>query len=316
MAVGEVPEKQMANAAVRSGWGLLWRRQRILWWVWLVNLALAWLASGPLNARWRAVLDHSLAADQLLHGFNLARYIELTSLPQIGFGSAFSSFPLAGGLFFLFMLFMTGGILQEYASGHKLASGEFFQASGAFFWRFVRLLLMMLIVLLPIAALAAAIRKWSGQLSSDSPRETLGFWVDVVGFACLFLLAICVRLWFDMAQVHAVVSGERSSFRAAGRALRLTWSSLGSLLVVYLAPSVVAWIASALILLLWTLVPGHLVAVTFLLGQLWMLVLLGTRLWQRGGEVGWYQSRFAAPAESVAAPAAELPLASPPLSNA
>jgi len=301
----------MARGALRTGWRLLWQRQRILWWVLVVNLAVAWMASGPLNARWRAVLDHSLVSDQLLHGFNFARYIELTSLPQIGFGSAVPSLTQAAALFFLFMLFITGGILHDYASDHKLSTGEFFQASGAFFWRLVRLLIMMMIVLVPVALLASAIKKWSGHLSSDSPSEMLGFWVDVAGFLFVLFLAICIRIWFDIAQVHAVITGERASSRALGRALRMTATNFGSLFVIYLVPSAVAWIASALIILLWTRLPAHLLAATFVLGELWMLIWLATRLWQRGGEVGWYQFNFAVPTPTVA-PTIEVPVAPPP----
>ena len=43
------------------------------------------------------------------------------------------------------MLFVTGGILTVYREDRKLKTGEFFGASGAFFWRFVRLALLSLI---------------------------------------------------------------------------------------------------------------------------------------------------------------------------
>jgi hypothetical protein len=301
----------MAHGALRAGWRVLWLRQRILWWVFAVNVAVAWAASAPLNARWRPVLDHSLAADQLFHGFNLPRYIELTSLPQIGFGSAVPSLTLAAAMFFAFMLFITGGILHDYASDHKLSTGEFFHAAGAFVWRFVRLLVMMLIVLAPVAMAAAGINKWSGHLSSDSPRERLGFWVDVAGLALVLFVAICIRIWFDIAQVHAVITGERASSRAAGRALRITWVNFGRLFTIYIVPSVLAWTGSTLIILVWTRVPGHLVSATLVLGELWMLIWLAARLWQRAGEVCWYQSNVGAPPQPAADSAVEVAVAQP-----
>jgi hypothetical protein len=303
----------MGNTALKSGWRLLWLRQRILWWLFVVNLALAWMAAGPLNRRWQGILDHSLAADRLYRGFDVARYIELTSMPQIGFGSAAGPSLHSAVLFLLFMLFVTGGILQDYASGHKLSTAEFFQAAGAFFWRFVRLLVMTVVVLVPVGLLGAAVNRASGRLSSDASPEKLGFWVDVIGFAIVLFLAICVRLWFDMAQVHAVVTGERAMSRAAGRSLRMTWRNFGPLFALYIVPSVAAWIGSALIIAIWTRVPGRLPGVTFLLGEVWMALWLATRLWQRAGEVAWYQRSHAAqPLETPPLPAVTVPVAPPP----
>jgi hypothetical protein len=303
----------MANGAVKTGWRLLWLRQRILWWLFVVNLALAWLAAGPLNSRWKGVLDHSPAADQLYRGFEATRYLELTSLPQIGFGSAAGPALHAALIFLVFMLFVSGGILQDYASDHKLSTAEFFQAAGAFFWRFLRLLVMTVIVLAPVAFLGSAINKWSGRLSRDAAPERLGFWVDVVGFAVVLFLAIAVRLWFDIAQVHAVVTGERSMGRAAGRALRVTWKNFGALFALYMVPSLVAWIGSAIVIAIWTRVPGRLPGLTFLLGELWMVLWLATRLWQRASETAWYQRDFAARhLEEPGHPSITVPFAPPP----
>jgi hypothetical protein len=37
------------------------------------------------------------------------------------------------------MILVTGGILETYRQDRRLNTGDFFAASGAFFWRFVRL---------------------------------------------------------------------------------------------------------------------------------------------------------------------------------
>ena len=43
------------------------------------------------------------------------------------------------------MLFVSGGILESYREDRRLTAGEFFAASGAFFWRFVRLALLSIV---------------------------------------------------------------------------------------------------------------------------------------------------------------------------
>ncbi|HYL97225.1 MAG TPA: hypothetical protein VET69_15570 [Terriglobales bacterium] len=279
----------MEKSFLSDGFSRVWRHQRILWWLFVVNLVLGHLSVFGMVSRWSGVLDHSLAADQLYHGFNLGRYIELGMQPGIGFGSAAPGIMAFAIISFLFILFVTGGILEAYRSPYKISTADFFQASGAYFWRFVRLLIMFVIVLIPVMIAASAIKNWSGDLSSDAAPEKLGFWVDVIGAVVIWFIAMCLRLWFDVAQVHALATGERAMLRALRRTFGMTFGNFGAVFPLYLVPSLASFIAMAMILLIWTKVPSTSVGVSFVLLEIWMLLWLGTRLWQRAGETAWYQ---------------------------
>ena len=61
------------SGGVRSSAGLVWRHQRLLWWIFAVNLVLAWLGSLPVRATLGAVLDHSLESAKLVTGFDVER---------------------------------------------------------------------------------------------------------------------------------------------------------------------------------------------------------------------------------------------------
>ena len=64
------------NDILRGGAALLWRRQRVLWWVFAANFALAWIASMPLRAQ-LAGLNGSIAARDFLYhnmSFSNCRY--------------------------------------------------------------------------------------------------------------------------------------------------------------------------------------------------------------------------------------------------
>ena len=291
----------MEKGFLSDGSSRVWRHQRILWWLFVVNLVLGHLSIFAMVTRWAGVLDHSLSADQLYHGFNLGRYIELAMQPGIGFGTASPGIAAFAIIFFVFMLFVTGGILEAYRSPYKISTADFFQASGACFWRFVCLLIMFVIVLIPVAIAANAIKDWSGDLSTNAAPEKLGFWVDVAGAIVIWFIAMCLRLWFDVAQVHAVATGERAMRRAIRRAFRLTFGNFAALFPLYLVPSLMSLIGMAVILLIWTKVPAASVGISFVLLEIWMLLWLGTRLWQRAGETAWYQ-HTQVPAEMPAVP--------------
>ena len=66
-------------------------------------------------------------------------------LPDVNLNALRRAVYMFAFVFFVFMLFVTGGILESYRQDRRLTTGEFFAASGAFFWRFVRLALLSII---------------------------------------------------------------------------------------------------------------------------------------------------------------------------
>ncbi len=303
-------------APVAAGWHLLWQTQRILWWIYAVNLVLGFFSAAGLALRLAPVLDHSAAAARLYHGFDLSYFIELAANPDVQLGSRPGSALSFAAIFFVFMLFTTGGVLESYARDRMLVPGEFFQGCGAFFWRFVRLLLWLVAVLIPFALLASAINRAAGALASNSPHETLGFWVQVIGLGGIGLVLMAVRLWFDMAQVRAVVEDEHGMTRTLFRSLRLTLRNFGTLFWIYLRLSLVAWVGTVLAVYVWVkYVRPEQIGTAFLLAQFVAWLWIATRLWQRASEVVWYLRQRPVPAPvmvQVVEEAAEMPEFTPP----
>jgi hypothetical protein len=274
-----------------AGVGLVWRRQSILWWIFVVNFVLACMGAGTFMRQVSPVLDHSLQGQAFVHGFNpivlSALLMEAHGAPAAGTASACLVL-----VFFIFMLFVEGGLLEVYRLDRRLTKGEFFEASGRFFWRFVRLLIMLLLVLIPVGIVFSLTTRASHSLDERSPSPTPGIWVRLTGLLVVLFLMQAVRLWFDMAQVRAVAEDERAMRRALGRAFKITFGNFGSLYWMYLRISIVAWLVMAVPLWIWVrLVRPEWIGVSFLLTQLILLSWLGTRLWQRASETIWYQRR-------------------------
>ena len=139
---------------LREGFSRAWRYQRVLWFIFFINLALSHFAAGPIIHKLDGVTDHSLHAQRLSNMFDVGSFSALSSDPEVKLfevaGASFSS----GIVFFFVVLFLTGGILEAYRSGRKLTTREFFEACGSYFWRWVRLLIMMAIILIPVVTLA------------------------------------------------------------------------------------------------------------------------------------------------------------------
>src|SRR5271165_3046537 len=127
---------------VAAGASLVWHRRRVLWWVFGVNIALGALGTLPAARQLKHALSHSLAGEQLFKGFDLGMFYELVRVPDVKLLRSATASYLFGGLFALFMLFVSGGILETYRQGRRrISTSDFFAASGSFFLRFVRLAL-------------------------------------------------------------------------------------------------------------------------------------------------------------------------------
>src|SRR5712692_50514 len=280
----------MLKRPIRDGFFLVWRHQRLVWWIFLVNLVLGLLASLSPGVVLHSVLDKSLYAEEMSKHFDASVFVELLARPEV------STFPwmtgsLAVGVIFLFyMLFISGGVLAIYHQDRKFTCGQFFESCGDFFWRMVRLLLCSIIPFAIVFGLLALVQRVSGKMASDAPRELQGFFVQVGGWFLCLLFALFVRAWFDLAQARTVIDHVRGIFVLSFRSFVLALRNLPRLLSIYLANTFVAAIAALATWTLWLRIPHTSFGASWLLLELLTLVLVGVRLWQRAATVVWHES--------------------------
>jgi hypothetical protein len=282
-----------SKGLVAAGASLVWRRQRVLWWVFAVNFILSALGTAPTRNQLQQVLGQSLAGQPLTKGFDLGMFFELVRVPESNLFASHGASLHMGILFFLFMLFVTGGILTVYREDRKLKTGEFFGASGAFFWRFVRLALFSLVPFTVLGLAFWGVNKLSNYIGDRTVSAQAGFYIFLAGAIVVILLALFVRLWFDIAQVRAVVQDEHKMWANLWKALGISWRNVAKLFRVYLCISGVAWVTLAVGLFVWAKLPPTATPVTFLLLGFIILMQLLTRLWQRASSVTWYQRHAA-----------------------
>ena len=296
-----------------AGLGMVWRRQSVLWWIFLVNFVLAGMGAATFMQQVSPVLDQSLRGLAFVHSFNPFVFSDLMTEAH-GTSAARAASACLMLVFFVFVLFVEGGLLETYRLDRGLSKGEFFEASGRFFWRFVRLLIMLLIALIPVGIVYRLTTGATHLLDERSPSPMPGVWSQFTGLLVVLFLLQAIRLWFDMAQVRAVAEDERAIRGALGRAFKITFGNFGSLYWLYLRISVAAWLAMALLGWIWIrFVRPEWIGASFLVTQLMLLSWLATRLWQRASETIWYQRRMPAVVKEseqpapVLAPEAEAP---------
>lgn len=288
-----------------TGAGIVWRRQRVLWWIFVVCLFFSYLGTMRQAERVGQTLNHSLnAAPHLFHGMDLAAIQELRGLPEAPLEVFNQSSTIAPMLFAIFMLFATGGMLASYYRDATLTTGEFFSESGYHFWRFVRLFIYFAIVSIPVWILFAV----SGALYDHLDDVSISPLTSVHAFeACavvILFIVMCVRLWFDMAQVIAVAEDETRMHKTLRQAAAIVWHNFGSLFWLFFRISFVGCAGFGLGLYLWMMkLRPEALGSAFLLSQIMILFWIATRLWQRASEAAWYKEYQASASATAPVPA-------------
>lgn len=278
---------------LREGFRRTWRYQRVLWFIYAISLVLGSFAASPTIPK-LGVTDHSLHSQRLSNMFDYGSFSALSSNPEVKLFEASRTSFLLSLVFLVFMLFLTGGILEAYRSGRKLTTREFFEACGAYFWRWIRLLLLLALVLVPVIIAVGLLLGLASSSAFNAAHERAAFRTLLASVAAIGFVLICIRLWFDMAQVRAVVEEETGMVENAKQAFRLTFANFRSLFSMYLVLSLLGWLVFATGIYAWSKMPPARFWWTFLVLEAVLFLRFGIRLWQRACEMVWYQRRMLA----------------------
>jgi hypothetical protein len=302
----------MMKRPIRDGFGVVWRHQRLLWWIFFVSLALGLLAAAGPRILFHSLLNKSLYSQELSERFDLTVFLELLSKPEVSLNAMYGGSTAAAFVFVIYMLFVSGGVLTVYRDDRKLGRGEFFEASGDYFWRMFRLMLCAVIPFGIVMALFSVVEVVSGKMTRNASWEKQGFWVAVGGYFICALIALFVRAWFDVAQARTVCERARGMFVLTFRAFVLALRNLPGLTLIYAGISLIGTILVAGTWFIWLHIPHQSFGRSWLLLELLTLMLIGLRLWQRAASLLWYENYLETHATRIALPPGP-PLAPEPL---
>ena len=289
---------------VSAGAGIAGRNKRYVVWFYLLNLAFAHFGAAAFNDQAHGILDHSLYADKLLHGFNVAVFIELLARPEFGaLPSSAAPAMMFAVVFFLASLLFMPGVLLGYASDHRLPRDEFYRTCGRNVWRFVRLLLFFAIIAGIVAGILFGALSALVTAADKTSHERLPFFTQLLGTAIILVVLTVIRIWFDLAQTDVVLRDQHAVRKSVTAGFRKTRRNLGRLLGSYVVIAIVALAVLVAGILLWnTIVPPSSVVGAFIIGQATLLLLLAARFWQRATAVAFYVREMAEPVVEEARP--------------
>jgi hypothetical protein len=292
---------------------MVMRNKRYLFWFWLLNLTLAEFATAAFRRSAHAILDHSLYADRLVHGFDAGVLFDLLAKLDVG---QMNSMTMPAGyfafLFFLFTAIFLPGVFAGYASTYRLPREDFFRACGRNLWRFIRIVIIAGIVMAIFAGALFAANGAIVKKATESTNEVLPFALRITGLATIFLIITTLRIWFDLAEADTVLNDEHAVRKSIASGFKHTFRSLGRLLSSYVLSTLVAAIFLLGGLWIWVkfVAPESIIG-AFMIAQITLFLLLIPRFWQRGIAVSYWQQRMLIPVVAIE-PAEAIPVAVPP----
>lgn len=274
---------------LRRGAALAWGRKRYFAWLYAASFLFAGVGALAMAHQAGALLNHSLDADRLLHGFDVAALFAVISNPAVDLGAVAQVSALLLALYFLAVLLLTPGIVFSFVHVEPPSTENLFRASGRYFWSFVRLLLWTLlfagIIVGGLNAVRAALLKFTDNRTGD---ERVLLAVSLSTLAVVLVVEVFLRLWFDLAEFLLVRRADRASRRTLLPAWRALRRAPLRLFAIHVVTALAGWIVFALGAWLWWHAPSASVWLAFLLGQGMTLALLAARYWQRASEAAWF----------------------------
>jgi hypothetical protein len=281
---------------ISNGASILGRTKRYIIWFFLLNLALAWFGASAFKVHAARIMDHSLYADKVLHGMDLEVVGELLNRPELGGAegcvASATHFAL---LFFVLTLIFLPGVLQGYASDHRLPRDAFFRACGRNVWRFFRLMIFFLIIGGIVSGILFGLQAGLGKvLDKSQSNGAVPFAANLVCLLVIFLIMTGIRAWFDLAETDIVLSDQNASRKSLSFAWRMMRGHRVRLVWAYAVITLLATIVLAVGVVLWNrIVPPASVAGAFIVSQLMLLFWLTARFWQRAAAVSFYLAQTA-----------------------
>lgn len=268
---------------------------KLLFTLYLTNALLAIPAAALFRHLTSAAFDASMAGEVLLRGYDNTVVRDLLSNHREIVRSLVGLLAPLMILGAMFSIFFAGGILDRFVRGETFSFSTFFRSCGAYFGRFLRLTLFMLITeVLLFVVLSIPFGLLVGAVGDGGGNEETVFLATLGILLVVYSPLLLVVMLTDYARVAIVVYDLRSVLKAVGQGFVFLFRNIAAaiglhlLLLALLILAVAAyWMLEGAI----TITSASTLAAGFVLQQLLVLARTWSRLSFFAGEAALYESR-------------------------
>jgi hypothetical protein len=282
----------MILRALQSTLTRIWLLKRLWLLYYLTGFLFAALVAIPARSIISSYAGNTLMAGRLSGRMDLTFLIELLQYRGEAIKPLFLITLLLAALFWLLLLFLSGGTLKLLGKDHPYRPREFWDACGRYFGRFVRLFLWSLPLLALLLLLPSLVTLVERIIWGKDPAEPVAQWCTYIKMGGRYLALLLWAVCFDYARITAMQKNEKKTRRLLLPLLRFIGSHFVRLSMLALLLAVLSLLALGVYLLIagWLRAPSAVViTLLFLWQQLYMLLRAGLRLLSLGSQLKLYQ---------------------------
>ncbi len=263
--------------------------------LYIVNLLIALPVAMAFRSVLQAGFGSSMAPSTLMGSLDFTTWQDFITAHGDELSAVFRQIFWVMIVFMLINTFLAGGILTVLKDSRgKYTASSFFGGCGAYLGRFLRLLVLFVIVLLLVALLSGGIVGFVGQaLTENATSELTYIWVQVAMSIVFMVPMMIVLMIADYAKVSVVLNDERSMLKSAWKSttfvFRHFFKTIGLELLMLLVP-ILLFAAYLLI----DLSIGMTSDLTIVLLMVFQQLFMASRAWTKvlffEGELSMYES--------------------------
>jgi hypothetical protein len=303
--------------AIRDGLRRVSASPKLILLLWLVNFAVAIPLTMVMSDQIESSIGASLVHEKLRAGFDIDWYEEFADAandlgktfspavigvgPFLGNleawldGSLFTGYTGLGIGYMVLWAFLLGGVLDRFAHAQEnLTAERFFSASGRYFLRFLLLMVFSgVLYFVVLTLISPSLFSAIASATRDTTVERTVFFLTAGAYVIVALLLAVVNMAFDYAKISTVLRDHRNMLVAAGHGFRFILAHPAKTFGLYLALGIAALAFLGLYALI---APGANqasaagVIAAFVVGQIFLVVKLITRLTFFGGQMALYEA--------------------------
>ncbi len=204
--------------------------------LWIINIAFAMVLSMTLFRLLNADLSRSAVGDTLLQGFDGRWFEEFFFRSRVTLEMFPHTLIIVGSIYILIQTFLLGGLIAVLNSHErKTLFIDFFYGGVQYFYRFFKILLIMLAVYAGLFL----VNRWGTAateiLLGGSESEILTIAVIITRYCLLALIFFFLNIVSDYTKIAIVVRQENRVLREWWRAGRFAIANAGSTIGLYVA---------------------------------------------------------------------------------
>ncbi len=282
----------MILTAFKSGISQAWRYRKIILIVYVLTLTLAALVAIPFKGLLESKAGHSLIVKDLVKGFDYTFLNDFLQNYGEGFLPILDQSILVAGLYFVFMVFLMGGIVKVLVDAPVIFDRSlFWGAAGQYFWRMIRLTFYFLIIHALVLGVFVFLFLQITKGMSPAKLDSEVVFMDTINTLgpIYFLVGAFFFMWQDYAKLFMVRNDNNLIFKPMLASLRFVINNFRKtygLFLLNLLFLIILIYINYLLSKLFDIQSLSTIVWTFALSQMFIICRLFLKLARLGSE-GW-----------------------------